>query len=477
MSHDLSFPDLVRCSKAPLGDPLQHLPTLAVADFLNLQRVPGKGRGVFTSKDCQQGTWLLTERAFSLGPRGLGLCFATVAAVERCKTEDLAATRRYFASYGSGNEVKAADHLDWWLHGCSSEGPLGPATAIPKINRLNCMSMSSMSETEGSLGGDLSGMFPFTALLNHACVPTASIHYFGDAVIVHAARDLKEGEEITNAYITTYLSLEDRQSQLLEMYDFRCHCLRCRVESLVPKSIELPLLSTQESLKLGGRQILEIARATERAVFSTSSEDLLQEISSSGLRLRGCFMAPAFPALMERLAQLDWSKTEACLVAELLQEIASAALPCSPAHSYCCSLALAILGTVRPPPRQAAISVVAGRALSIHNSCYGGGALFWVYRLRGSPAANLASAHQPLEKQVPCLLRYLQEGDGSFLMQLSIPEAVAADSLEVQVSKNKLRVLGQSGQILSLKSCFNKRMTDPIVSFNTRCRCLSIVWP
>ena len=73
-------------------------------------------------------------------------------------------------------------------------------------------------------------MFPDVALhINHSCNPNTFVIDVGDRQLTVAARDIEEGEEITQIYLGHFgdTEKEKRQRLLLERYHFRCQCEAC----------------------------------------------------------------------------------------------------------------------------------------------------------------------------------------------------------------------------------------------------------
>ncbi len=74
-------------------------------------------------------------------------------------------------------------------------------------------------------------MFPDVALhINHSCNPNTFVIDVRDRQITIAARDIEEGEEITQIYLGHFgdTEKEKRQRLLEERYHFRCECEACQ---------------------------------------------------------------------------------------------------------------------------------------------------------------------------------------------------------------------------------------------------------
>ncbi|KAI3733659.1 hypothetical protein L6452_13108 [Arctium lappa] len=73
------------------------------------------------------------------------------------------------------------------------------------------------------------GIWVLASFINHSCNPNAKRFHIGDHVIVHASRDIKEGEEITMGYFDVFSPLKNRK-EMVKNWGFDCHCKRCKFE-------------------------------------------------------------------------------------------------------------------------------------------------------------------------------------------------------------------------------------------------------
>ncbi|KAK6065961.1 SET domain-containing protein 5 [Seiridium cupressi] len=77
--------------------------------------------------------------------------------------------------------------------------------------------------------GDLdAGLFPTFCRMNHSCVPNTSYEYddVSGTMQVYASRDIRQGEELTDAY-TELARPRARRAKELANWGFRCECLVC----------------------------------------------------------------------------------------------------------------------------------------------------------------------------------------------------------------------------------------------------------
>lgn len=80
-------------------------------------------------------------------------------------------------------------------------------------------------------GATYGGLFLSLSRLNHSCRPNCCHHWRPDEhkMIVHAVRDIQEGEELYTCYGPGDCRLtSERQEYLLERYNFQCLCDMCQ---------------------------------------------------------------------------------------------------------------------------------------------------------------------------------------------------------------------------------------------------------
>lgn len=89
-------------------------------------------------------------------------------------------------------------------------------------------------------------VFPFGALLNHACEYNCVLAYDlpRHRQVIRAARDLEAGEELCHTYVDLMEATAARRAGLLATYGFHCHCNRC--ESPAYHQLDLLLAATPE---------------------------------------------------------------------------------------------------------------------------------------------------------------------------------------------------------------------------------------
>jgi hypothetical protein len=75
----------------------------------------------------------------------------------------------------------------------------------------------------------MGGIFPKIARINHSCRPNLNYHFNSatGTTSVHVIRPIAIGDELTQAYFPPCRPFKDRQSYLLNSFNFNCSCESC----------------------------------------------------------------------------------------------------------------------------------------------------------------------------------------------------------------------------------------------------------
>ncbi|KAI1660207.1 hypothetical protein F4813DRAFT_351298 [Daldinia decipiens] len=90
------------------------------------------------------------------------------------------------------------------------------------------LKVNSFNRLDADIGQSGTYLNPVLAMINHSCVPNAFVQFIGRKAILHAFREIKEGEEIEISYIECTLHRSHRQEALQTRYHFKCLCPRCK---------------------------------------------------------------------------------------------------------------------------------------------------------------------------------------------------------------------------------------------------------
>ncbi|KAK4192385.1 hypothetical protein QBC35DRAFT_459557 [Podospora australis] len=179
-----------------------NLTRLAGSSF-EVVSIEGKGKGVLATRDIKKGDEILLDYA------ALVVDISFTAAVPVNKGYRLLHT--------------AVDRMGDGGNGVMELGKSNEFAqdVVEDVLRTNAFQMA--------LGGvPHMAVYPAVSRINHACKPNAYIRFIEDKlqVSVAAAKDIKQGEEITISYITLGKPSEERKKNL-KQWGFECSCDLC----------------------------------------------------------------------------------------------------------------------------------------------------------------------------------------------------------------------------------------------------------
>jgi hypothetical protein len=182
-----------------------------------LQPIPGKGKGLIATRAIRPGELILSEPPLF-----------TTASLTNPETfeKDLGAIVKSLSKDGQRAFLS--------LHN-NTPG----ANPFSNIVRSNGYPLGPNS--------DVGAIFPLVARLNHSCRPNAQ-HAWNEArgiEVVHAVRDIQEGEELTLSYLAGGPSKE-RQGSLKEYFGFDCACEACSLPAAELKASDARLQRAQK---------------------------------------------------------------------------------------------------------------------------------------------------------------------------------------------------------------------------------------
>ena len=124
-------------------------------------------------------------------------------------------------SYDACSEITKAAIME--LSSCREDNAPGGEKTLHAIFSTNTYALGQ--------GATYGGLFLSLSRLNHSCRPNCVHHWRPDkhCLIVHAVRDIEEGEELYTCYGPGDCRLtSERQEYLVERYNFRCFCDMCQ---------------------------------------------------------------------------------------------------------------------------------------------------------------------------------------------------------------------------------------------------------
>jgi hypothetical protein len=266
------------------------------ASFLSqteVRQTQDRGRGLFATKDIRMGDLVLCEKAFMAAhsddrtPKSATPVWLNSVQ----KVIDNPSQSKELLSLYAG-EPRTSPIPAPIIDGV----PVVDTFKVSKVLELNGFSYtvgreshaygtSGMTAKERSIS---TGLWIHVANANHACLSNAWRSFLGDMIILRAARDIKNGEEITLCYQKPAPLLEDRQKTLSDSWGFRCNCLLCTSEAELGVKMHTLAEHVETSLAFMGDRNLDAILAADSELIAMAeivAEDL-EEVYADNL-MRG----------------------------------------------------------------------------------------------------------------------------------------------------------------------------------------------
>uniref|UniRef100_A0AC34FAR2 SET domain-containing protein n=1 Tax=Panagrolaimus sp. ES5 TaxID=591445 RepID=A0AC34FAR2_9BILA len=217
---------------------------LDVADFIGpieVTNIPGKGRGIIASKDIKAGTLLAVSKAFASGyDEDFDGILMTINLIRREGGTAAQMLQVIDAMKKLQNNPKFGEEVYQLFAGdtvtTNGEIPFGviDAARIQQISALNRFA-SDDSPSVGKFGNkqdlkDNSHLYILPSYFNHSCLANADRTFYGDVMVIHAAVDIKKGDEIFLSYVSSLLEYSDRKKKF-QAWKFACSCKLCEIDS------------------------------------------------------------------------------------------------------------------------------------------------------------------------------------------------------------------------------------------------------
>jgi hypothetical protein len=195
----------------------------------------GGARGLFAARSYEQGDLILeesplltaTETASSSGAWEL-----TRALLMDPEHQELRAWVR--AEFGSNPQifVQGGNPHDWSPEDAELCRRLAAAAGLPEQEVKRTYAAVGMINLTVSLPGSpepfVFGIYRLLSYVNHSCEPSAALDLRGPVRRLVAARNIREGQEITMLYLhESMLQLVDVRAYLQQVFGFECRCSRC----------------------------------------------------------------------------------------------------------------------------------------------------------------------------------------------------------------------------------------------------------
>lgn len=215
---------------------------------------PGRGRGLYATKDLAPGDLILAETAFACTWADEEACIVANKWSVRHPNEFPSLFVGLWTSLVqkiSNNPVDGQRFLD--LHGAYNstdsasnivievdDTPVVDTYQVHDIMIRNVFQLVPAGPSDPAEKGN-SGIFVRTSYINHSCLLNSNRLMIGDFVMIHATKPIAKGEEITTCYDgakVTLLPFKKRMHEMQMDWHFQCTCPLCLAERRCP-SLEL----------------------------------------------------------------------------------------------------------------------------------------------------------------------------------------------------------------------------------------------
>jgi hypothetical protein len=219
---------------------------------VKIEESPGRGRGVFATREMKLNEIILCEKAFCV-VRGhemealtaitydarddrirlfpAGLCKSIIQKLLNNPSQVNKVIELYGHYQGIGKQF-VMEHSDpvidiFQVHDIVARNAFGSGPAHFKGRSL----------VEGEdVSSASTGLWIMASYANHSCIPNAKIAYVGDLMVMCATRPIGAGEEITHSYDNSS-DYDTRTAALMNTWGFRCTCALCIAENADGPSI------------------------------------------------------------------------------------------------------------------------------------------------------------------------------------------------------------------------------------------------
>ncbi|TAQ88207.1 hypothetical protein B7494_g3450 [Chlorociboria aeruginascens] len=210
---------------------------------INIGESPGRGRGLFASRNLEPGDIILCEKAFCVvwGHEDEALTTLTYDNRDDRIRVFPAGLCRMIVQKLLNNPSQAMKVMD--LYGdyrglekkliIDETGPVIDTFQVHDIVTRNAFGpgpvySNGRYEDEDARNAS-TGLWILTSYANHSCIPNAKKENIGDLMILRACRPVAAGEEITHSYDESS-DYDARTTALMNTWGFTCTCALCIAE-------------------------------------------------------------------------------------------------------------------------------------------------------------------------------------------------------------------------------------------------------
>lgn len=216
-------------------------PRVDAASFLSNTEVrdsPGRGRGLFATRDIPAGEIVMCEKAFCVvwGYESEASTAITYdVRDDRIRVSPIGLTRSIAQKLlSNSSQIERVIDLygDWQGDGRhvpkTRDGTIVDVFRVHDIMSRNAFSTGSQYGEE-SANNASTGLWISAAYINHSCVANVKKEYVGDLMVLRANRHIATGEEFSISYSESS-DFDARQAALMTTWGFDCNCPLCATE-------------------------------------------------------------------------------------------------------------------------------------------------------------------------------------------------------------------------------------------------------
>ncbi|KAK4242837.1 hypothetical protein C8A03DRAFT_39789 [Achaetomium macrosporum] len=218
-------------------------PRVDAASFFSntaVKESPGRGRGLFATRDIGAGEIVMLEKAFCVvwGFEDDALTAITYdVRDDRIRVSPVGLSRaivQKLLSNPSQIEKVMDMYGDWQGDSntknvfSTADGPVVDTFRVHDIVSRNAFGPGSQYGEKGAQDAS-TGLWIRAGYTNHSCLANVQKEYVGDLMILRATRAIAAGEEIFHSYDESS-DYEARQRALMHTWGFECDCALCVVE-------------------------------------------------------------------------------------------------------------------------------------------------------------------------------------------------------------------------------------------------------
>jgi tetratricopeptide (TPR) repeat protein len=216
-------------------------PRVDAASFISNTMVgdsPGRGRGLFVTRDIPAGEVIMYEKAFCVawGHENEASTAVTYdVRDDRIRVSPVGLSRSTVETLlGNASKIKRVMDLYSDYQGAdkstsmTSDGPVVDTFRVYDIICRNAFGPGGQYGEEVASHAD-AGLWIRAAYINHSCIANAKKEYIGDLMVLRATRPLTTGEEIFHSYIESR-NYDTRREALMTTWGFECSCALCAAD-------------------------------------------------------------------------------------------------------------------------------------------------------------------------------------------------------------------------------------------------------